>query len=143
MSELDILNEGRRAVAVVFKDGSKGEVTVKKVGLVDMPRLARARRDDQQLAALYLDAPEPQAVLARLTDESLLDLLNEGDAVNDPLLNRWLEREENKLRKLGIDLAELHATVLEKVADQEAASAATSETSSTSSPVPDTAPSRP
>lgn len=142
MNELDILNHSRRAVAVVFNDGSKGEVTVAKVGLVDMPALARARRSDEELLRLYLDGDDPAGLAGRLSDESKIDVLNKGDELNDPLLNRWLEREEKKLGKLGIDLAELHATVLEKVAAQEA-SAQTSAASSTNSSAPDTAPSKP
>lgn len=132
-NELDILNEGRRTLAVTFKDGLKGEITVKKVGLVDMPKLAKARRDDMRLLSLYIEADNCEALAERLSDESKLDLLNEGDSVNDPLLNRWLKREEKKLKNLGINLADLHAAVLER------ASETTSETSFTSSSQPDTA----
>jgi len=134
MSELEILNEGRKALAVVFNDDSKGEVTIKKVGLVDMPKLARVRRDDLQLIAMYIEAEDPEAVANSLSDESKIDVLNEGDELNDPLLNRWLKREEKKLKKLGVDLAELHAAVINKVSQQNSPSA----TSSTSSSAPDT-----
>lgn len=134
-NELDILNEGRKTLAVTFKDGSKGAVTVKKVGLVDMERLAKARRDDSQLLSLYIESEDAPGIASKLSDESILDVLNEGDAVNDPLLNRWLKRQEKKLNDLGISLAELHAAVIKKVTESE------SETSSTSSLMPDMEPS--
>lgn len=129
-NELDILNEGRRAVAVVFKDGRTGDVTVKKVGLVDMPKLAAATGDYIAEADCYLEKTAVDA----LSEESVLDVVEIGREINDPLLHRWLKLREKDLERQGVDLKALQAAIIEKIAAQ--AAAEVSEPSSTESPEP-------
>jgi len=113
-NELDILNEGRRAVAVVFKDGSSGEVTVKKVGLVDMPKLHAAQSDIAKEAVCYVEDATPESIELILED-SLLDVVEAGQEINDPLFLRWLKQRERNLKMRGIDLDELRAAVAKDV----------------------------
>ena len=132
VNELDILNEGRKTIEVIFKDGSKGEVTVKKVGLVNMPKL-HAAIDPLTQAACYVEGASAER-LENLSEESLMDVLEAGQEINDPLFLRWLKQLERKLRMQGLDVEELRTTVAEKVVkelkDQSSRSAESSRASS-------------
>lgn len=113
--ELDILNEGRRPVAVIFADGTTAVITVKKVGLVQMSALAAAQTDLRKEAACYIESAEARQIAARLTDESLLDVVELGQEVNDPLLHRWLKLQEKKLKASGLDIDAIRSEAVEKI----------------------------
>ncbi|MDP0498673.1 MAG: hypothetical protein Q7P63_01110 [Verrucomicrobiota bacterium JB022] len=103
--DMAILTEGRKTLTVIDRQGQEHEVTVHKVGLQHMHKLLEASGDDYALAQTYLDPrePRPGAWLKQLTDESLMDILEEGGEINDPLFDRWWTRQQKRMKALGVD----------------------------------------
>lgn len=104
--ELDIWNEGRRELTVTKTDDSTETITIKKVPLRHMNKLLSAQTKDETLALLYVEggADKGDAWLDSLTDESLMAILEKGDAVNDPLFEKWWARHQKKMGRMGIKI---------------------------------------
>lgn len=78
----------------------------RKLTLSEMPALAQAREDVLAVAALYA---EPHTDLTQLFDDEIMDLVEAGDKLNDPLYKRWIARSEKIAAEQGIDLPALRA----------------------------------
>jgi len=129
-NELEILNEGRRELTVQLADGGRAQVTVKKVALVKMRDLQLAGDDFAKLAACYLEADDAPALVATLSDEAILDIVEAGQEINDPLFLRWLRQQERKLEKMGVNKPEMLAAILKAVTENQTASGESSPASS-------------
>lgn len=74
----------------------------RKLTLSEMSALAQAREDVLATAQLYA---EPHTDLTQLFDDEIMDLVEAGDQLNDPLYKRWIARSEKLAAEQGIDLA--------------------------------------
>ena len=91
--ESEILNEGRIGFEVKLTNGKTEKVTIKKVGYRNMGRLAKAIGNAGATALLYIEEKKTEEWLDSLDQDSLADLVDEGDKVNFPLFKRWLDRQ--------------------------------------------------
>ncbi len=106
--ELEIWNEGRRELKV-FSDDGRETVVVKKCGLGQMDKLQAAQADDVKTALLYIVGKDPESDEDRtwflqLEPDSQMNILEYGDQVNGPFLDKWWKRRKTKLGNMGIDV---------------------------------------
>jgi len=102
-NELKTIMEGKTPLDVTLNDGSTITVHVRQVPIRHMGELVQLKGDDEKIAELYLIESDRKH-LPNICPDSVLDLLEKGDEVNDPLFERWWARQKRKVKKLGIDL---------------------------------------
>ena len=112
IDEIEIWNEGRQELTCKASDGKKYIITIKKVGMGQMPQVHKA---DQGLlllveeALLYIEkiaysedarpVPKSEDWFNSLEPESQFALVEKGAAIQRPLLQRWIALQESKQEK--------------------------------------------
>lgn len=94
--ETDILDEGRVKFQVKLRGGKTEEVTVKKVPYRKMREFAQSMLDDSKHVLLGIEEKKDLKWVESLDDDSMHDLIEKVDEVNDPLLMKWYRREERR-----------------------------------------------
>lgn len=94
--ETEILDEGRVAFQVKLRDGETEEVTVKKVPYRKMREFAQSMLDDSKHILLGIEEKKDLKWVESLDDDSMHELIEKVDEVNDPLLMKWYRREERR-----------------------------------------------
>lgn len=94
--EAEILNEGRVKFQVQLRNQDTEEVTVKKVSYRKMREFAQSMLDDSKHVLLGIEEKKDLKWVESLDDESMLELIEKVDEVNDPLFMKWYRREERR-----------------------------------------------
>lgn len=104
-NELKTIMEDAHILAVLTnaaKPGCEVDVTIRRVPLRSMDQLLQAQGDDLATARIYLG--DDAELAEKLTDDSLMDVLEKGDEINAPLFERWFRRTKAKAKRMGLDL---------------------------------------
>lgn len=89
---------GGLPISVKFRDGTTEKVFVREVPIRKLPDFMEAQDDEPALVELVCEKPEGWA--DTLTTESFEGIVRQGGDLNFPLLERWLQRKADAVKRL-------------------------------------------